>query len=80
MGMPFLFQPPDFLCKDKGLDDVYHHCDENEACNSNDFLIDEDSSFSIAVSFHLYCGRKYLIGACGSIFFIGAGIAGFNIP
>lgn len=94
MGFPLLFQPPTFQCYDPQSNN-FTLCTEIEACenqekfeknpeifhNNDPFLIDkENSSHSLVIDFELYCGRKNLIGFCGSVFFIGALVAGYIFP
>ena len=78
MGMPFLLSSPEFLCSNQS-------CDELTACrsisNTNTTRIDEEHSpSSIALDFNLYCSRKYYIGLCGFMFFLGSLFGGFIFP
>ena len=85
MGMPILFNPPTFVCPQ--LDETTGEtikviCSENAACSiyPDTFMIDDSSPRSLARQFELYCDRKYLVGLSGSIFFMGATVAGFILP
>ena len=82
MGMPILFAPPDFLCLvQDGEGSTYAACTELQACAQKDtFTIGANSPRSLTTSFRLYCEKKYLIGLSGSMFFLGATIAGFFFP
>ncbi|KRX06567.1 Major facilitator superfamily domain, general substrate transporter [Pseudocohnilembus persalinus] len=91
MGMPLLFEQPIFECLDT-TDNSYFFCSQTEACDLKDKLEDKNfdtstnppfkivkhmSADSLALDFELYCEKKYLISLCGSVFFIGAALAGF---
>lgn len=94
MGLPLLFQSPFFECYDtEKMDGTYYQCTELEACKNqeyfeknnikekNPFIVDKEiSPHSLVIDFELYCDRKYLIGMCGSSFFIGAVLAGLIFP
>lgn len=70
--MPFLFQTPVFKCKSTPDATEETICDETLACESGNPTPDyEKSHHSLALRFELYCTRNYLIGLCGSIFFLG---------
>lgn len=75
MGMPFLLSSPEFLCPGN------QSCDEIAACEASTFQIDEiHSPNSIAVDFQLYCSRKFYVGLCGFMFFLGSLFGGFIFP
>lgn len=75
MGMPFLLSSPEFICDGNQL------CDELTACMSNSYKIDEiHSPNSIAVDFQLYCSRRFYVGLCGFMFFLGSIFGGFIFP
>lgn len=73
MGLPFLFATPLFLCEDSKDPLIFYNCFEAEACNHNNgFKIDENISDStISSDFLLFCDRRFWIGLCESLFFLG---------
>ena len=74
MGMPFLLSPPEFLCEGQS-------CDEISFCSSKTPKIDIiHSTSSISLDFSLFCSRKYYIGLCGFMFFLGSLFGGFIFP
>eukprot|EP01016_Furgasonia_blochmanni_P028223 TRINITY_DN2965_c0_g3_i3.p1 TRINITY_DN2965_c0_g3~~TRINITY_DN2965_c0_g3_i3.p1 ORF type:complete len:633 (-),score=34.63 TRINITY_DN2965_c0_g3_i3:160-1950(-) len=81
MGMPFLFQSPKLLCFDPANPTKRWACDEYEACRSNNFEIDwTNSPNSLSTEFRLVCDEKYLVAFLGSIYYLGASLAGFVFP
>jgi len=67
MGIPFLFQSPDFICLPAGQE-----CPETVACTTKQYDVDPSSGGNSATyEFQLYCNKRYLEGFCGSCFFLG---------
>ena len=72
MGMPFLFQAPQFQCsKTFEGETVYFPCDEAEACKNPDLRFNDNGYNSLSKEFNLYCEKRFLLGLSGSLFFIG---------
>ena len=80
MGMPFLLSSPEFLCASPT--GSLQSCDEITACsNPQSIRIDlEHSPSSISKDFSLYCSRKYYVGLCGFMFFLGSLFGGLIFP
>jgi len=79
MGMPFLLSSPEFLCNSPN--GALQSCDEITACASLPIQIDVDHSpSSISRDFDLFCSRKYYVGLCGFMFFLGSFFGGLIFP